>query len=315
VALSSGTDALLASLMALGIGPGDRVLTTPFSFFATAGVVARLGARPVFMDVQRDTFEMDLSRLESCEKEQIKAVIPVHLFGHVMELDPLLEWAGERPVIEDAAQALGARDRRGRPPGSLGTCAAISFFPTKNLGALGDAGMLVTRDGDLARLVARLRVHGQLDSYRHTRVGGNFRMDALQAAALGAALPFLPQLIGERREHAALYERLFKAAGLAGGPLVLPRLDPGHAYHQYVIRIPEGRRDGVLGALKARNIGAGVYYPLPLHLQPCFKDLGYHEGDFPEAEQAAREVLALPVFPGLQDQEQRRVVEAVAACF
>lgn len=308
IGVSSGTDALLVALMAFGIRPGDRVLTTPFSFFATAGVVARLGATPVFLDIDPETFQLDLSRLDSVDRTNLRAVIPVHLFGDVMDLEPLRTWAGDDVhILEDAAQAIGAVDPHGRIAGTVGELGAFSFFPTKNLGACGDAGMVVTHDATLASRVERLRGHGQTSRYHHAEVGGNFRIDAVQAAALAASLPWLDPIRESRRANARGYLDRMEAAGLSDGRLVPPRWNERHTYHQFVIRIPE-RRDAVMEGLRDRGIGCAVYYPAPFHLQPCFEGLGHGPGAFPESELACAEVLALPIFPGLTGAEQDAVV-------
>lgn len=310
--VSSGTDALLLGLLTLGIGPGDEVLTTPFSFLATAGVIARVGARPRFLDIDPTTFELDITRLEEVERGDIRAIMPVHLFGHVMDLDPVFAWAGDDVVVfEDAAQALGAKDAAGRPGGTRGALAGFSFFPTKNLGAFGDAGLLAVGDPEVYERARRLRSHGQVGVYRHEEVGGNFRLDALQAAVLGAALPFLDGFCATRRRNAQGYLARLEAAGLLDGRVVPPRCDANHSMHQFVVRIPGGRRDAVREGLKERGIGSAVYYPIPFHLQPCFRDLGFARGDFPQAERAAEEVLALPIFPGLTAREIDEVVEAL----
>ena len=234
--------------------------------------------------------------------------MPVHLFGHVMDVDALQAAAPGVPIFEDAAQALGAKDARGRPGGTTGVMGAFSFFPTKNLGAAGDAGMAVTRDAALYDALRTLRAHGQKGQYEHAIVGGNFRLDAIQAAVLLAALPHLASLTAVRRENAARYSTLIRDAGLLDGRVRLPAIGPEHSVHQYVIRVTGGHRDAVQAALKARGIGTMVYYPVPFHLQECFRGLGYKRGDFPEAERAAAEVLALPIFPGLTPSEQDEVV-------
>lgn len=312
VGMSSGTDALLAGLMALGVKAGDPVLTSPFSFFATGGTIVRLGARPVFADIEPVHFELDLARAKPADLAAARVVVPVHLFGHVMDVDATRAAAPATPILEDAAQAIGARDAKGRAGGTSGAIGAFSFFPTKNLGAAGDAGMAVTRDAALHESLKSLRAHGQRSQYDHAVVGGNFRLDAIQAAFLGAALPHLPALTAARRENAARYETLLEDAGLLDGRVVAPTIGEGHSVHQYVVRIGGGRRDAVQAALKAAGVGSMIYYPIPFHLQECFRDLGYRKGAFPEAERAAAEVLALPVFPGLTSREQQEVVGALS---
>jgi dTDP-4-amino-4,6-dideoxygalactose transaminase len=313
VGMSSGTDALLAGLMALGVRAGDRVLTTPFSFFATAGTIARLGAKAVFVDVEPKHHGLDLSRASRADLASVKAIVPVHLFGHVLDVDHVSERAPGIPILEDAAQAIGATDAKGRAGGTVAAIGAFSFFPTKNLGGAGDAGMAVTRDPKLFETLKLLRAHGQTSQYQHAVIGGNFRLDAIQAAFLGAALPRLAALTEARRENAARYGRLLAEAALLDGRIVAPEIGPGHSVHQYVVRVTGGRRDAVQAALKARGVGSMVYYPTPFHLQECFRDLGYGRGAFPEAERAAAEVLALPIFPGLTPSEQREVVDALRA--
>ncbi len=307
--VSSGTDALLVSLMALGVGGGDEVVTSPFSFFASAGVVARLGARPVFVDIEPETFDLDANRLPSVLTPRTKAIMPVHLYGQCADMDPILEVAGRIPVLEDACQAVGAT-YRGRFAGTLGRIAAFSFYPTKNLGGAGDAGAVTTNDEDLAALVSTLRVHGESERYRHARVGGNFRMDSLQAAVLLAKLPHLEEWTARRIAIAGRYGDLLRDAS-AAERIVLPAVAPGrrHVFHQYVVKVRE--RDRVRAKLAEKGISTAVFYPVPLHLQECFADLGYREGEFPESERAAKEVLALPMFPQLTDGEVERVAEKV----
>ena len=311
IGVSSGTDALLVSLMALGVGPGDEVVTSPFSFFASAGAVARLGARPVFVDIDPVTFDMDPARLEAAITPRTKAIEPVYLYGQCADMAEILEIASRRgvPVLEDACQAIGA-SYRGRAAGALGTIAAFSFYPTKNLGAAGDAGGVTTDDDSLAELVRTLRVHGGLATYHHERVGGNFRMDALQAAVLSAKLPRLDGWNARRRAIAARYRTLLAGAEREGR-VVLPAEAPGreHVWHQYVVRVRE--RAAVRKGLSERGIATSVFYPVPLHLQECFSELGGREGDFPQAERAAREVLALPMFAELTDAEVVRVASAL----
>ncbi len=310
--VSSGTDALLLGLMALRVPAGAEVLTTPFSFFATAGVVRRIGARPVFVDIELDHFGMDLAAVSSLPRSRFAAAIPVHLFGHALDLDPLVRWAEDSvPIMEDAAQAIGARDVHGRLAGLQGRLGTWSFFPTKNLGALGDAGLVATRDEELAARMKQLRAHGQSSQYRHEEIGGNFRIDALQAAALASTWPLLAEQNRQRRLNAAYYERRLGDLARRDDRFVLPKISAGHTVHQYVVRVGGGRRDQVQAGLREMGIGSMVYYPIPFHLQPCFKDLGYREGDFPRAEQAAAEVLALPIFPGLRPEEQDQVAAGI----
>jgi dTDP-4-amino-4,6-dideoxygalactose transaminase len=314
IGVSSGTDALLVALMALEIGDGDEVITTPYSFFATAGVIARLGATPVFVDIDPATYNLDVHAVADRISSRTRAIMPVHLFGCCAEMDPLLAVAAARGihVVEDAAQALGAHDRRGRAAGTIGQIGCFSFFPSKNLGAFGDGGMVVTNDDGLAEAVRIRRVHGAKPKYHHAVVGGNFRLDALQAAVLEVKLRHLPDWARARRDHADTYRRLFEDAGLQGR-VTLPRDESGHVYNQFVVRVPE--RDRLQAHLRARQIGTEVYYPVPLHLQACFADLGLRAGDFVHAEAAARETLALPVYPELTTAQQHYVVTAVADFF
>jgi dTDP-4-amino-4,6-dideoxygalactose transaminase len=313
VGVSSGTDALLVAFMALGIGPGDEVVTSPFSFFASAGVVARLNARPVFVDIEPKTFNMDPSLLEAAITPRTKAIQPVHLYGQCADMNPILEIAARRgiPVVEDACQAIGAT-YESRAAGTMGAMGAFSFYPTKNLGAAGDAGAVATADDATAALLKSLRLHGSSTTYFHDRVGGNFRLDAVQAAVLNAKLPRLAAWNDRRRAIAERYAELMADAVLAER-IVLPIEVPGrrHTYHQYVVRVAD--RDGVKRRLAERGVASAVFYPVPLHLQTCFSGLGGREGDFPQAERAAKEVLALPVFPELTDGEVERVAEAVLA--
>jgi dTDP-4-amino-4,6-dideoxygalactose transaminase len=313
VTVSSGTDALLAALMALGVGPGDEVITTPFTFFATAGVIARLQARPVFVDVQESDLNIDAAQIADARSIRTRAVLPVHLYGQAADMDAILAAAGEVPVVEDCAQSIGTR-YQGRPTGGIGTIGCFSFFPTKNLGAFGDGGLVTTNDEALAERLTDMRVHGMRPKYVHGFVGGNFRMDAMQAAILRAKLPRLDGWLARRCDNAARYRRLFSEAGLLDVvtlPAELP--ERGHTYHQYVIRAP--RRDQLREFLAARGIGAEVYYPISLHEQECFKHLGYGRGAFPIAERAELEVMALPIFPELRAEEQERVVEGIREFF
>ena len=311
IGVSSGTDALLVALMALDVRPGDEVITTPFTFFASAGVVARLNARPVFVDIEPKTFNMDPEKLERAITPRTRVIQPVDLYGQTADLDPIRSVAERRgiPILEDACQAIGA-SYRGRPAGTLGTLAAFSFYPTKNLGAAGDAGAVTTADDALAEKLRVLRIHGGNRQYHHEIVGGNFRIDALQAAVLQAKLPRLAGWNERRRQVARRYDELLGEAARADR-VVLPLEAPGrrHVYHQYVVRVPD--RDRVRARLSEQGIASSVFYPVPLHLQACFRDLGLTEGDFPESEKAAREVLALPVFPELRDDEVERVAAAL----
>jgi dTDP-4-amino-4,6-dideoxygalactose transaminase len=297
--------------MALGVGPGDEVVTSPFSFFASAGVVTRLNARPVFADIDPETFDLDPDRLAKVINPRTKAVMPVHLYGQCADMDSIREVAGGIPIVEDACQAVGATYRN-RKAGVLGNIAAFSFYPTKNLGAAGDAGAVTTGDDELARLVRALRMHGESERYHHARVGGNFRMDSLQSAVILAKLPYLPAWTERRIAIAQRYGDLLWDAEMSGR-IVLPGVAVGrqHVFHQYVVRVRE--RDRVRARLSDRGISTAVFYPVPLHLQECFADLGYREGDFREAERAANEVLALPIFPQLTDAEVERVAEELLA--
>lgn len=317
IGVSSGTDALLVSLMALGIGPGDEVLTTPFTFFATAGSIARLGAVPVFVDIEPERMMLDPQRLADAlaRHPRAKAIIPVHLFGQCADMSPILDTARRHglAVIEDAAQALGAQ-ADGRPAGSMGAAGCFSFFPTKNLGAFGDAGMVTTPDRALAEKIRLLRNHGSQPKYYHPLLGGNFRLDELQAAVLLVKLPHLAEWNAQRQQRADTYRELFERHGLTER-LMLPRMRPGSPciYHQYVVRT--AKRDALRTHLAAHGVDTEIYYPLPLHLQACYRALGYRLGDCPVAEQAAREVLALPMYPELPPDDQAAVVEAIAGFF
>jgi len=310
IGVSSGTDALLAALMAIDLKPGDEVITTPYSFFATAGVVARLGGRTVFVDIEPDSFNIDPRSVASRITGRTRAIMPVHLFGRCAEMDPLLEIGRKHgiPVIEDAAQAIGATDSRGRQAGTMGSMGCFSFFPSKNLGAFGDGGMVVTGDAGIAETLRVLRVHGSKPKYYHHLVGGNFRIDALQAAVLRVKLKYLPEWTAARRRNADRYQSLFRDRNLLEA-VALPADVPGHIYNQFVIRVRD--RDQLRAHLKARDIETEIYYPVPLHLQECFKDLGHAKGDFPNAEAAAAESLALPIYPELTEKQQARVVDAI----
>jgi len=313
IALSSGTDALLLALMALDIGPGDEVVTPTYSFFATAGAVARLGARPVLVDIDPATFNIDPSQAVDAITPRTKAIMPVHLFGQSADLDPLIEVSVRDgiPIVEDAAQAIGAT-YRSRPIGGIGALGCFSFFPSKNLGAFGDAGLLTTNDDRLAANARLLRTHGMQPKYYHHVVGANFRMDALQAAVLRVKAPHLKRWTEGRRANAARYRTLFRAAGL-DGVVTLPAepADRLHIYNQFVIRTPE--RDGLKRHLDEQGIGNEIYYPVPFHQQPCFANLGYATGAFPHAERAAAESLAIPIYGELTEAQQEAVVSAIGA--
>jgi dTDP-4-amino-4,6-dideoxygalactose transaminase len=315
IGVSSGTDALLVALMALGVGAGDEVVTSPFSFFATAGSIARVGARPVFVDIDPVTFNLDPERLASALTSKTKAIMPVHLFGQSADLAPILEIARRAhiPVVEDAAQAVGAR-YGDESVGSFGALGCFSFFPTKNLGGFGDSGLVTTRDATLARQVRSLRQHGMEVRYHHDHVGANFRLDAIQAAVLRVKLPHLPAWTAGRHRNAERYHALFAQSGLTEH-VRLPVQAPGrsHVYNQFVVRVPD--RDRLRAHLLDHGVGTEIYYPVPLHLQVCFKDLGYQGGAFPVAEAAAREVLALPIYAELTEAQQAWVVEAMRNFF
>ncbi|MDK1030983.1 MAG: DegT/DnrJ/EryC1/StrS family aminotransferase [Planctomycetia bacterium] len=300
VGVSSGTDAILASLMTLGVGPGDEVITTPYTFFATAGCIARAGAKPVFVDIDPRTYNINPELIEPAVTERTKAILPVHLFGQMADMDGIMAVARRRNlvVIEDAAQSIGATGN-GRKAGSIGTSGAFSFYPTKNLGAAGDGGMVVTQDGQLAEKLRMMRNHGGRDKYHNEFVGANFRLDPIQAAVLLVKLKHLESWHEARRENAAFYDDRF--ADVAG--IITPHVAPGNkmVYNQYVVRV--SNRETVRKSLQDNGIGHEIYYRIPLHLQPCFADLGYKEGDLPEAERASRETLALPIYPELTQKQ------------
>ncbi len=311
IGVSSGTDALLVALMAAGVGAGDEVITSPFTFFATAGVIARLGARPVFVDIEEENFNLDAGEVESKISARTTAILPVHLFGRCADMEAISEIAGRHglAVIEDAAQSIGATDPQGRSAGTIGELGCFSFFPSKNLGAFGDAGMVVTQDAKLAEIVRVLRVHGGKPKYYHKQIGGNFRLDALQAAVLRVKLRYLPLWTAARRQNARRYRELFAQAGLSR-PVTVPQDVAGHIYNQFVIRCAE--RDALQAFLREQEIDTEIYYPVPLHLQECFAGLGHRAGEFPRAEAAAREVLALPIYPELSEAQQDYVVDRVS---
>ena len=312
IGVSSGTDALLVALMAEGLGPGDEVVTTPYSFFATAGVIARVGATPVFADIDPVTLNLDPERVADRITTRTRAIIPVHIFGQMAEMAPIMEIARSHGlvVIEDAAQAIGA-EHAGRRAGSIGDYGCFSFFPSKNLGCFGDGGMVVTNDAARAERVRALRVHGEGVKYHHRIVGGNFRFDALQAAVVRAKLPHLDGWSDARRANAALYSRLLgDLASRDPAILTLPTtVTDRHVFNQYVVRVAD--RDRVREHLRAAGIGTAIYYPVPLHLQECFAGLGYRRGDLPESERAADRALALPIYPELAADQIRSVAGAL----
>lgn len=323
IGCASGTDALVLSLHALSLRAGDEIVTTPFSFFASASCAALLGAVPVFADIDAGTFNVDPDRIEDAITPRTKAIVPVHLFGQCADMDAILELGSRRgiPVIEDACQAIGAtysgtKTGAGKRAGSMGTTGAFSFFPSKNLGAFGDGGLVTTNDDDLAARLRMLRVHGERERYKHQAIGWNSRLDALQAAVLRVKLPHLDAWSAGRVANADRYDRLFREAGLVASERVtLPARATwgGHIFNQYTIRVKD--RDALGAHLKERGIGWGIYYPIPLHLQECFEHLGYEHGDMPETERASREVLSLPIYPELAPTDLERVVSEIAKFF
>jgi len=308
IGVSSGTDALLVALMALNIKPGDEVITTPYSFFATAGSVMRLGATPVFIDIEPGTFNMDASGIKAKISKRTRAIVPVHLFGQVADMDAILDVARRHdiPVIEDAAQAIGA-ECKGRRAGSMGLMSCFSFFPSKNLGGFGDGGMVTTNDAAVAERIRVLRSHGFRIKYYNEVLGGNFRLDEIQAAVLRVKLRHLDHWTEGRRANARRYRELLSNANGIGLPYEVS--DSRHIYNQFVIR--SDRRDGLMEHLKKKNIGCEVYYPVPLHLQDCLTSLGYRRGSFPTSETASLESLALPIYPELSPEAMKTVAEAV----
>ena len=319
IGVSSGTDALLISLMALNIGSGDEVITAPYSFFATAGVIVRVGAKPIFADIDPVSYNLDPQKIEKAITSKTRAIIPVHLYGQCADMDPILKIAEKYnlEVIEDAAQAIGAEYPGKRRAGSMARLGCLSFFPSKNLGAFGDGGMVLTNDRDSAERLRVLRVHGSKPKYYHKQIGGNFRLDELQAAVLNVKFNYLESWTKQRQENANNYEILFRRAGLQEkGDIIPPRAiyrgdgNSGfHIYNQYVIRAK--RRDELQNHLKQRGIGTEIYYPIPFHIQECFSYLGYEEGSFPESESASKETLALPIYPGLNSDQQEYVVDSI----
>jgi dTDP-4-amino-4,6-dideoxygalactose transaminase len=301
--------------MAENIGPGDEVITTPYTFFATVGAICRVGATPVFVDIDARTYNLDVDQIEGKITAKTRAIIPVHLYGQMADMDPVMRLASDHDliVIEDAAQAIGA-EYHGRRAGSIGHYGCLSFFPSKNLGAAGDAGLVLTNDGTRADRLKLMRGHGARPKYYHQVVGGNFRLDAIQAAVVSAKLPHLDQWTAARARNAARYAELFAAAGLSGfdgAPVILPTVNAGrHIFNQFVIRV--GDRDGLQAELNACGIGTEVYYPVPMHLQECFRSLNLTEGDFPESERAAKHTLALPIQPELTEEQARGVVSSIA---
>jgi dTDP-4-amino-4,6-dideoxygalactose transaminase len=312
VAMSSGTDALLAAMAALGVGAGDEVITTPFTFFATAGCIWRMGAKPVFVDIDPATFNLDPRGIEAAITSRTKAIMPVHLYGQCADMDPINAIAKKHGlvVIEDAAQAIGA-DYRGRRAGSLGAIGCFSFFPTKNLGGFGDGGATTTDDPDLYAKMKLIRTHGDVGNYKHSIVGANYRLDALQAAVLRVKLRRLDEWTEGRQRNATAYNRLFAERGLLGGAVKTPGALMGrHVYNQYVVRVEN--RDALMKHLAERGVGTRVYYPISLHQQECFKALGYSTGDMPKSEAAAETSLALPIYPELTAVQIRYVADSIS---
>lgn len=311
IACASGSDAVLLALMALDVGPGDEVITTPYSFFATVSAITRLGAIPVFADIEAETFNFNIDEVGRRITDRTKAIEPVHLFGQCVDMDRLRSVAGSIPIIEDAAQAIGSEDR-GRRAGSIGEIGCFSFYPSKNLGGMGDGGFLTCRDDRLAKKLSALRVHGSERRYYHKYVGLNSRLDGFQGAVLRVKLPYLDGWTQRRQDNAAKYRSLFEDRGLTGQiGLPFERPDVRHIYNQFVVTVPKGR-DELRAFLTERGIGTDIYYPVPLHLQECFAYLGYRPGDLPVSEKAARETLALPIFPEIRLEQLTFVVDTIA---
>jgi len=311
VGVSSGTDALLISLMAAGIKEDDEVITTPFTFFATAGSISRLGAKPVFVDIEPDTFNIDTKQIEENITRKTRAILPVHLYGQCVDMDPVLDLAQKNNlvVIEDAAQTIGS-EYKGRRAGSMGDYGCFSFFPTKNLGGFGDGGMVTMNSEELYEQVKILRVHGSHPKYYHKMIGGNFRLDAIQSAVVLAKLKYLDKWTEKRRANAQTYNRLFKEMGITDSLTLPSEVIPHHVYNQYVIRVKD-KRDELRSFLGENNISTEIYYPLPLHLQDCYLSLGYKKGNLPESEKAADETIALPIFPELTTDQLEYVVATI----
>lgn len=312
-AVSSGTDALLAVLMAEEIGDRDEVITSPYTFFATAGSISRAGAKPVFVDIEPDTYNLNVSKLKSKMTSKTKAIMPVHLYGQISEMGSLMKLAKENSllVIEDAAQAIGAKGPEGTA-GSIGDYGCLSFFPTKNLGCFGDGGMVLAQSEERIEKIRKIRSHGQSGEYEHEVIGANFRMDSFQAIVLLEKLKHLQEWTKRRIENARLYFKMFESFGLGKDDrLKVPEVKEGneHVFNQFVIR--SNRRNKLQSFLKQKGIGTRIYYPMPLHLQPCFKSLGYKQGDFPESEKAALETLALPIYPELEAEDIKEVVRTI----
>ncbi len=322
--VSSGSDALLIALMNEGIGAGDEVITTPYTFFATAGAIARTGAKPVFVDIDPETYNLCADHVEAKVTDRTKAIMVVHLYGLMADMDPIMAVAKKHRllVIEDAAQAIGS-EYKGRRAGSIGDYGCFSFFPSKNLGGAGDGGMVVTQDAARAEKLKTMRNHGMKPKYYNKYIGGNFRLDALQAAVVNVKLKYLDDWSRARQSNALRYNRLFSEAGMAGGAVTLPWFPAStdaeragactcrHIFNQYVIRVKD--RDGLREHLKEAGVGTEIYYPVPLHVQECFAYLGHKEGDFPESERAAAETVALPIYPELTDEQAEYVVESIGA--
>jgi dTDP-4-amino-4,6-dideoxygalactose transaminase len=315
IGVSSGSDALLVALMALDVGPGDEVITTPYTFFATAGAIVRLGAKPVFVDIDPATFNIDPKGIESKVTARTKAIMPVHLFGQCAEMDPIMAVANKHhlAVIEDAAQAIGS-EYKGRRAGSIGTVGCYSFFPSKNLGCFGDGGAVVTKDRALAEKIKLLRGHGSHPKYYHKVVGGNFRLDTIHAAVLRVKLKHLDSWSQARQQGAAYYTGTLTKYGLQGHSVISPKVvQSRHIFNQYVVRCED--REGIREHLKKDKITTEVYYPVPMHLQECFASLGHKSGEFPESERAALTTLALPMFPELPNSQRERVIRSMAAYY